>query len=69
MAMVWPLAGYPDCLVFRNVSAGDIQPQVPQKRPETKIESQSGSANSREGSEPGHMEGSIRDLDARQRHL
>lgn len=69
MAIAWPLARCPDCVGSRNVSAGDIHLQVPQKRPEPRIKGQSGSASSREGSGLGNTEGSMRDLDARQRHL
>lgn len=54
LLIVW---GSRFCVGFRNASAGDIQPQVPQKRPEPKIRDQSGSISSREGSGPGNMEG------------
>lgn len=51
------------CVGSRSAPAGDIQPQVPQKKPEPKSKGQSGSTSSGEVGGPGNMEGPVRDLD------
>lgn len=51
------------CMGSRSASAGDIQPQVPQRKPEPKSKGQFGSANSGEGGGPGNTKGPVRDLD------
>lgn len=67
MALVRPLAGRPGGVGSRKIICRDIQSQVPQRRPGSRVTGQSGSASSREGSGPGNTAGSIRDLDTRLR--